>query len=301
MPTELVIGRHSFIDVGPPFNFYEILLVRPEASGATVEKITLTPPGDACFQPATIEDVNAHLSESVPDLLGKTNPCSISVKQLRKELDRRKKGLVFSGVDVFMQVQCQGQERVIRADILDRDMFDPTPNTPEYTSWTIGLLNKIDNAAGPGVWEKPIFENIGAQNPTNQGPESPALLDMASGKYDSLFSGTPDRPSDLYHEAHKPPVVHSVQLINSSPFQPDVFVAPKYPPIARAARVEGTVTFQFKVDENGKATGLSIDSGAKLLQMAIPDAVGNWKFSKAPVGQGIEAAIAFKLNCPPSK
>jgi hypothetical protein len=46
---------------------------------------------------------------------------------------------------------------MIRSDILDRDMFDPIPNTPEHTARTMRLLQRLDDAIGPGVMEKPIF------------------------------------------------------------------------------------------------------------------------------------------------
>ncbi len=43
-PGQFEIGRHTFFDFGPPFNFYEIFIVRPSATGTSVERITLTPP-----------------------------------------------------------------------------------------------------------------------------------------------------------------------------------------------------------------------------------------------------------------
>lgn len=60
MPESLVLGRHTFIDVGPPFDFYEILSVHRDGTGTAVERITVTPPGDPCALPATVE-VAMHL------------------------------------------------------------------------------------------------------------------------------------------------------------------------------------------------------------------------------------------------
>jgi hypothetical protein len=298
MPNELVIGRHTFIDVGPPFNYYELIVVRPAADGTAVERILLTPATDACFHPATIETTNAVLKESVPQLLGKINPCSIPENKLRKELDRRKKGLVFSGADVFLQVQCQGKPRVIRADILDRDMFDTAPNTPEYTSWTMQILERIDKATGPGVSDRPIFADFASEKPAAQNAESRAMLEVKSGTYDTLFQGSPDLPSDLYRLAQKHPAIPNAKLVRSVPFEPEVYVAPKYPPIAKAAHVEGEVAFRFKIAGNCNAEALSFDTGPVMLRQAVETAVKDWKFCRAPVGQEIQARIAFKLDCP---
>src|SRR5215471_4708946 len=147
MPESFVLGRHTFIDIGPPFDFYEILSVHRNATGTAVERITVTPPGNPCTQPAAnVEVGNASLAASISDLLAGRNPCSIPDRALRKELKRCKKCLVFSGAQITMSVQCGTQTRFIRMDILDRDMFDPVPSTPEHTSWTMALLGHLDQA-----------------------------------------------------------------------------------------------------------------------------------------------------------
>jgi len=51
-PESFVLGRHTFIDIGPPFDFYEILSVHRDGTGTAVERITVTPHGNPCTQPA---------------------------------------------------------------------------------------------------------------------------------------------------------------------------------------------------------------------------------------------------------
>ena len=79
-PGQFEIGRHTFFDFGPPFNFYEIFVVRPSATGTSVERITLTPPGQKCVAPAEVKAASATTSESVAKLLGDKNPCTIPEK-----------------------------------------------------------------------------------------------------------------------------------------------------------------------------------------------------------------------------
>jgi hypothetical protein len=147
VPDRFLIARHTFIDVGPPNDFYEIISVHGASTGTTVEKVTLTPAGDACVQPPTVEMAASAISDPVSVVLEGRNPCAIPDKALRKELKRRKQGLAFSGAEISMHVQCGGKERIIRADVLDRDMFDPNTATPENTSWTMRLLTRF----GQGV------------------------------------------------------------------------------------------------------------------------------------------------------
>jgi TonB family protein len=295
-PTRLEIGRHTFLDFGPPTDYYEVLVVRPTENGSSIERLTLTP-GYACTLPK-VEVASASIDESVANLLGKTNPCTIPEKELRRELKRCKKCLVFSGADVSMQFQCGAQSRIIRADILDRDMFDPAPNTPKHTSWTMQVLTRLDQAVGPGVMDKPVFPLSGDTAPSLEPTNSALRQELNSGKYDALFSGAPDKPSDLYRSAQNPPPAASVRLVSSSPFVPVMPVLPGYPPIAKLARVDGQVVLKMDVDGNGHAANVVFESGHPLLRGAVEAAVSKWSFPVEAANQYVEATIEFKTNCP---
>jgi len=296
--TQFEIGRHSFFDFGPPFDFYELFIVHSSENGSFIERVTFTPPGDACLSPAKFEMATGSLTDSVPALLGKADPCKIPEKELRRELKRRKKGLVFSGANVAMQVQCGNQTRLIRSDILDRDMFDPAAHTPEHTSWTMQLLASLDKAVGPGVMDKPMFETPKAEE-APQKPSDPVLLkDLETGKYDTLFSRAPDKPSDVYRTAQKHPPLPTVTLISSSPIAPEVFPKLMYPPLSRFVHIEGTVTVRMDVDPDGTVINMVIESGHPFLQRVVQDSIGRWKFPRNPVSQQVEATIQFSLNCP---
>jgi len=70
VPNQFEVGRHTFFDFGPPTDFYELFSVRPSAHGTIVERITLTPAADSCFQPT---EVQAHLARQVYRDFGKTS------------------------------------------------------------------------------------------------------------------------------------------------------------------------------------------------------------------------------------
>jgi TonB family protein len=297
LPDQFAIGRHTFFDFGPPNDYYELLLVRPAPSGTSIERILLTPAGDACVQPAKIEVASASLKGSVVALLGNTNPCTIPEKKLRRELKRCKKCLVFSGINVAMQVQCGTQTRIIRSDILDKDMFDPAPNTPEHTSWTMQLLSQLDKALGPGVMDKPMFALAEKDEPSSLGNDSELLSDVSVGKYDTLFQGARDKPSDLYRAAQIAPPLPTIRLVSSTPFQPEAFVEPGYPPIAKVAHIEGTVHFTVDVDADGRVTNFNVESGHPMLRAVTEKAMSGWKFPRDAVGQRIHAVVEFATNC----
>jgi TonB family protein len=237
------------------------------------------------------------MRRSVADLLGVTNPCTIPEKELNHKLKRRKHQLVFSGANISMQVQCVGQTRIIRSDILDRDMFDPLAGTPEHTSWTMGILARLDQALGPGGMDKPMITLPGDSGGSAQALDSSTFREIAMGKYDPLFPGTTDKPSQIYLSTTKAIPTPTVSFIKSSPFEPTVAPLPKYPPIARAAGLEGTFTFTVEVQPDGRITNFAVEHGAPLFRAAMEDASYGWVFPEQAVGQRVTVTVEFALNC----
>jgi hypothetical protein len=284
LPSELEIATDTFVDSGPPFNFYEISMVRPTANGAHIERIYLTPPADECFTPAKIETAEVSTASSVASLFGETNPCAIPEKTLRRELTRCKHCGAFSGSDVLLQVHCGDQTRSMRSYILDRD-FAPSAKLTDYTSWMMHLLDRLDKAVEK---EQPA-----------RSPAGPAILqDLSLGKYDALFKGSPDKPSALYRASLKLPAVAApVRLVSSTPFALETFVLPEYPLIAKTARIQGSVSVESDVDSNGALINLALD-GPPLLFQSVSNAAKDWRFPKGAFGQHIHVTILFDLNCP---
>jgi len=297
IPSEFVLGRHTFFDVGPPFDFYEVLLVRSVEQRTLVERLLVTPPGDPCTQPATVELASTILSEPIEELLGGRNPCMIPEKALRKELKRCKRCLVFSGAAVTMAVQCGGNRRLIHSDILDRDMFDQRPNTPEYTSRTMSLLSRLDKGIGPGVLDKPMFalDTPGGSPPDTIQPDY--ALALSRGDFDELFQGAPHKVSQLYAAAKIRPTSPSVRLISILPISPISPPLLKYPPLAWAARISGKVAFTLDIGAQGEASNIRIVEGHPLLRAAVRDELATWRFPLASVGQPLHGEIEFKTNC----
>ncbi len=299
VPDQFHIGRRTFFDIGPPFEFYEIFSVHSAANGSTlVERIQVTPPGDVCTQPATIAVVMGSIRESVADLLGGTNPCSIPEKDLRRELKRCKRCLVFSGADVVLQVRCGQESRRIRMDILDRDMFDPHPVTPEHTSWTMDLLGRLDRVLGSTIMDRPAFTVSEALRPPSRHHTSPLLGELEKGTLDSLFDRGSQTPSELFRQAQNPPPGPTVELTNISPFRPVVYELPKYPPLARAAHVGDQVRLTVVVQTDGHTSPPNFLSGNPLLRGAVAASVASWRFAPEAVGREMQVTIEFKMNCP---
>lgn len=297
-PSQFVIGEYAYFDFGPPFGFYELYVVRATAHGSSLERISLAPPGDKCAAPAKLDVASATLRESVPELLGPKNPCTIPEAELRRKPKRCRNCMVFSGADVLIQVQCGAETRTIRSDVLDRDIYGPAENVPGNISWTMHLLKRLDSAVGPGPEKtRPIFALPAEDRTPVQHPDSPALRELAAGRYDALFSGDPFKPSNLYKATQNPPPAPTVHLAGSTPVAPVAPAMPAYPPIAVLAHTEGSVTFNVKIGPDGRVTDVVFVSGPSLLRGAVREAVDKWKFPKDSSIRQVQATISFVLNC----
>jgi len=78
-------------------------------------------------------------------------------------------------------------------------------------------------------------------------------------------------------------------------------VAPVYPPLAKAARLEGAVRFKATIGTNGSIRNLEVLSGPPMLRQAAIDAVRQWVYRPMLLnGQPLEVVtqieVSFKLG-----
>ncbi len=78
-------------------------------------------------------------------------------------------------------------------------------------------------------------------------------------------------------------------------------VAPLYPPIAKAAMIQGTVVFQVRIGVTGKIESSKVVSGPAMLQQAAIDCLKQWTYhpfdkNGVPVPASGPVAIEFSLG-----
>lgn len=78
-------------------------------------------------------------------------------------------------------------------------------------------------------------------------------------------------------------------------------VPPVYPPIAKAAHIQGTVLFDLRIGVSGKIESMKVISGPAMLQQAAIDCLKEWTFhpfeqSGAPVIASGQMPIVFALS-----
>jgi hypothetical protein len=82
MPDSLVIARDTFWDMGPPNEYYDLIQIAKTSDGLALDQVLITPHGQACLQPATVEERSLVLHKTMSELLEGKNPCAIPEKDL---------------------------------------------------------------------------------------------------------------------------------------------------------------------------------------------------------------------------
>ena len=290
-PNRIEIGRFSFSDSGPPFHAYELFIVSPAPEGSSIQRISMTEPGSICLAPSKYEIVSGKISKTPVELFGKTNPCKVPDKVLL-ESDHCIACPVYSaGTEISLQVPCGSQARMIRR-------FFPNgsaeSNPPRHDSWMVEVMRELEYAAGSVGRPFPIVD---AEEPQPSSSESRILEEIGAGKYDLLFQGSRDKLSNVYLASQNSQQVPTVQM-RMEPIQPERFVLPVYPYVARRARIEGTVSFNFVVDGNLGPSSIVFETGNPLLQIGVSETLSRWRFPGGSIGQKIQGALEFRLNCP---
>ena len=74
-------------------------------------------------------------------------------------------------------------------------------------------------------------------------------------------------------------------------------VKPNYPPLARQARIQGTVVLQALISKDGSIENLHLISGHPMLAPAAIDAVKQWKYKPYFLnGEPVEVETTINVN-----
>ena len=72
---------------------------------------------------------------------------------------------------------------------------------------------------------------------------------------------------------------------------------PQYPPLARQARIQGTVRFTAIIGKDGKIANLTLESGHPLLVPAATAAVSQWVYKPTMLnGEPVEVVTVIDVN-----
>jgi TonB family protein len=186
----------------------------------------------------------------------------------------------------------------------------------DLTIVSVEQAHRVVNVVSPGGNPPPPPPKVTAPEPAKRAaiPPSPRKLELAdtiAGQWTDVMFSLPQAP------AHLPaPLPHvgvlsqrETRALEQARVQGGIEAAtqrvvlnrvvPSYPDIARAARVQGPVTVEVRINDEGKVTQAKVVSGPALLRTAALSAARRWRFAPAIItGAGREeiTRIIFKFT-----
>ena len=171
-----------------------------------------------------------------------------------------------------------------RAEILSKlPAGAGSPFTPESLQNVMTVLKGIDEhlilRPVPGTGNKTGLVVTLAALPASPGPAAPAAVPAAQPAPDSSAPG-PIRVGGEAAQANR--------IVNA---------APVYPPMAKQARIQGTVTFEAVIGKDGLIKNLRLVSGHPLLIQSAMAAVQQWAYKPTLLnGNPVEVITTIDVN-----
>jgi protein TonB len=178
--------------------------------------------------------------------------------------------------------------------ILIANMAIPEPPPPLIVAERVTTVTPVNPNAAPTV------------APDHIAPEVllPDDVDVRSATVTGVIAGTTDF-STVVGEPPAPPAPAPVKPVpvggRIRPPTKTVDVPPIYPPMAIAARVEGTVIIEATIDTDGRVQSARVLRSIALLDTSALTAVGQWSYTPSllngvPVPVIMTVTVTFKLR-----
>jgi protein TonB len=165
----------------------------------------------------------------------------------------------------------------------------PTPAAPDTAAAPLSAPDRVvpePPTPPPSPGPQPDFQAVGG-DPSGNGFVPGAIV-----------TGDPLPPPPP-----PPPAPRQVYRVGGDIRPPQKIrdVAPRYPTIAQASRVEGIVILEAVISEDGTVQNVRVLRGKPLLDEAAADAVRQWRFTPPllngqPVPVVMTVTVSFKLN-----
>jgi TonB family protein len=307
------VAIHYFSDYLPDC-YEEILDVTPQGQDVRVRVVRFSSATEFCGGTLLRAVERVLPNTSVRKVAGGIDLCSYTEQDVATALEAAAPKVAEATWDsaaLDIVAKCGTKERVFEfpypaeADLkaLHRD----NPRVDALWDLTYEVRRRV-------LGKKFYFHNLPpAQEKESRARGTKLLPELVSGKYDAGFGDYTcgGRKCDTNYLAWRlkgytePPMTRdpsSVELVNASSLRLLKYEPPRYPPIAKAARLSGEVRLAIVPDpQTGLVKDVHLVSGNKLLGDAAIGAAKSWQFSPGTESDSpVEAVLEFSL-CPNEK
>jgi len=311
-PSEFYAVSVAFSDNGPSFYYY-VLDVQPDGSDSLIHYARIAPTNIYC-PGLMVQAAEARVRNTSPAQLAKSNnPCRVKPADLQTAIKQPAQIVsVFETVSSAVVAKCGSSSTTLEFPIPEEVNLKLLKRTHPEMARLWDLTEQITNRV---FGSRDLFHNRTEEDDMALQRAGEKLVpELKSGRYDAGLAaafkgnvGTRHSPSfRSLLEGYRGPVsaaeanrTYVPVLLNPSAYRFSHFVDPKYPPLAKAARIQGKVVLELNVEPaDGKVRSASAISGHPLLTPSALEASRQWQFEPNSVTSNtVNVTIEFALRC----
>lgn len=310
-PSQFYIVSVFFSDNGALF-YYRVIDVKQDGTDSFVRYSRVAPANPYCPR-MIVQRAEARIRDKSPaDLVNAANPCAVNSRSLNATAKKypRREG-VFEAISFGIVADCGHAPVILVLPMSQKVDLEQLGRENPTMARLWDLASEItDQAFGPSD----IFHDLTDDNDLFlQRAGENAAAEMIAGRYDTGLSAAVRGNVGGWRSAsfrdllisYKGPISakdregYVAQLINPEAYRFVRFEAPKYPPLARQARIQGKVELRLTLEPStGKVSDATAVSGHPLLTMSAIDTAKRWIFSSPSINSGsVEVTLDFTLRC----
>ncbi len=313
-PSQFYIVSEFFSDYGAAF-YYRVLDVRPDGPDTLIRYIRVAPLSVFCERSMIVQSAEAVVrNESPAKLLQHNNLCAIRPIDLKAAIQRYpgREG-AFETISFGIVAQCGDSLQTFAVPIPEKvNLKKLKAARPEFARLWDLTSDITDRAFG----DKDNFHDRSEEDDAALQKAGAKLVpELISGRYDrgltAAHSGNVGRAGHMTFRSllktYGGPISASdagrpfvPTLVNANAYRFDRYIAPKYPPLAMQARIQGKVELQLTVQPaTGEVEKVIAISGHPILTPAALEAAKHWHFEVSAIsGETLNVTLDFALTCP---
>jgi hypothetical protein len=313
-PSEFYVVSEFFSDDGALF-YYRLIDVQPDGSDSLIRYIRIAPTNNYCRNWTIVQGVTARVRNVRPSQLVETNnPCAVKPENVDATVKKYSKTIgAFETISFGVVARCGSSSVTLGLPVIEEvDLKRMRRAHPDIAR----LWNLSAEIVDPSFGSKDPFHDRTEEDDLALQREGQKIApELVSGRYDiGLVAavrgnvGTWPFPSfrslleDYRGSVSKTEAKTSVvpQLMNAQAYKFTRFVAPKYPPLALAARIQGKVELALTLDAaTGEVQVAAVVAGHPLLAPSAIEAAKQWRFAlDSSEPQIVSVTLDFALRCP---
>ena len=298
----LYIVTHVFSDASP-FWFEYVLDVKPRGKDVLVREIRIAPLNADCPSQVTVKAADRLVENTSVQRIARLDLCSLDTRAVASAITAAQpKGVatIFDTASHTIVALCGATEKVFEIPYPEKVDLGKLKKTKMHVASLWDLAYDIQRRA---FGKKFSFYNASpSQDEAFQALGAEIAPEIRSGIYDRDFQDK-SRLSSLLSEYSGPAKqIDPWRVEFGGPVPADLsqYELPKYPVLAKQARIEGEVRLVVALDTHtGRVKDVIVASGKPLLAKAAQDAVRDWHFQEGVAPKdSVELALRFTLRCP---